>query len=93
MFTWRTNLSQKERILQNVCNIINIRKNELPYDRSIGITADYIDKPITEASSEVITDIIDMVESREPRAVLTLEELELLSTHNEFGLEVVLNNV
>lgn len=88
MFKWGLLLSQEERIAKNVSNLINIRKMEVPYDRDLGITPDYIDKPIDEATSEVITDILDTIEQREPRAIVEFNEVGTLDRYLNYEVGV-----
>ena len=74
-FKYETNLSDSERIAKNVQNLISLRKNDVPYDRNLGLTPDYTDKPINEISSNLYTEMEDLIEEREPRAAVDVSNL------------------
>lgn len=61
-------LSGKERILQNVLNILRTRKYEVPFMREMGIDPDYIDNVISYVFSNLENDVIQLAEEYEPRA-------------------------
>ena len=90
MFEWSIGLSESERAAINVENMINLRKGDLPFDRGLGINPDYIDKPILELSSEIITELEDMINEREPRVQVSLEQADVLNS--ESILEVTIGD-
>lgn len=90
MFEWSTGLSDPERAAKNVENLINLRKGDLPFDRGLGVNPDYIDKPILELSSEIITELEDMINEREPRVQVSLEQADVLNS--ESILEVTIGD-
>lgn len=90
MFEWSIGLSESERAAKNVENMINLRKGDLPFDRGLGINPDYIDKPILELSSEIITELEDMINEREPRVQVSLEQADVLNS--ESILEVTIGD-
>ena len=90
MFEWSIGLSESERAAKNVENMINLRKGDLPFDRGLGINPDYIDKPILELSSEIITELDDMINEREPRVQVSLEQADVLNS--ESILEVTIGD-
>ncbi|MCI7108025.1 MAG: hypothetical protein MR945_09110 [Agathobacter sp.] len=90
MFEWSTGLSEPERAAKNVENLINLRKGDLPFDRGLGVNPDYIDKPILELSSEIITELEDMINEREPRVQVSLEQADVLNS--ESILEVTIGD-
>ena len=89
MFVWENGLSEEERIQKNVRNLLQIRKGEIPMNRSGGVNPDIIDKPFESIDSEIYTDIVDMVEENEPRAVIDIDDV----SENEEGtiLEVFMS--
>ena len=89
MFVWENGLSEEERIQKNVRNLRQIRKGEIPVKRSGGVNPDIIDKPFESIVSEIYTDIVDMVEENEPRAVIDIDDV----SENEEGtiLEVFMS--
>ncbi|MDY5102674.1 MAG: hypothetical protein SPE81_06210 [Agathobacter sp.] len=80
MFEWSIGLSESERAAKNVENMINLKKGDLPFDRGLGVNPDYIDKPILELSSEIITELEDMINEREPRVQVSLEQADVLNS-------------
>ena len=90
MFKWSTGLSESERAAKNVANLINLKQGELPFDRGLGVNPDYIDKPISELSSEIITELEDMISEREPRVQISIELAEQLNA--ESILEVMIRD-
>lgn len=91
MFRWENNLSEQERIAKNVTNLLNIKKYEVAFDRNLGQSPDFIDKAAIRVTSEMITDLFDMISEKEPRAVITIEEL-LLSISGNLEYKVVIRN-
>ena len=80
MFEWSIGLSESERAAKNVENMINLKQGDLPFDRGLGVNPDYIDKPILELSSEIITELEDMINEREPRVQVSLEQADVLNS-------------
>jgi len=91
VFQWSVGLSESERAVKNVANLINLRKGDLPFDRDLGINPDYVDKPISELSSDIITELEDMIGEREPRVRVSVELADVLNA--ESILEVTVTNV
>jgi len=79
MFVWSTGLSESDRAVKNVANLINLRQGDLPFDRGLGVNPDYVDKPIAELSSDIITELEDMIKEREPRVQIAVELAEVLN--------------
>lgn len=68
----------KERIVQNIVNILNTYKYEVAYMRGFGMSADAIDKPLEEMRSIITEDLFDNIKQYEPRATLkavTIKEI------------------
>lgn len=92
MFQWKTGLSERQRICQNVQNLWSLRKNDVPFDRGLGLNADIIDKPISKTNSSIISDMVDIVYEREPRADITVNGiLNNEKSMEEIIIEVVMN--
>lgn len=90
MFAWLVGLTESERATKNITNLINLRQGDLPFDRGLGINPDYIDKPIPELASDVITELEDMFSEREPRVQVSVELAEVLNA--ESILEVTITD-
>lgn len=63
-------LKGKERIVQNVHNILRTKKYEVPFMREMGIDTDYIDNVITYIQNNITNDVIELVEKYESRATV-----------------------
>lgn len=93
MFTWGSNLTDQERITQNVINLMSIKKNEVCFDRNMGISADYLDKTASKITSEMITELLDMIAEKEPRAEISLDNLISINENGEYSFKAVINSV
>lgn len=93
MFQWGVNLSDQERITQNVMNLMSIKKNEVCFDRSLGISADFIDKSGNKITSGMITELLDMVAEKEPRANISLNDMVTINNKGEYSFKAVINGV
>ena len=67
-------VKDKERIIQNVRNIIRTRKFEVPFIRGMGINPDYIDNSVKMLKSDISKEIIENINAYEDRvSVLNVE--------------------
>lgn len=57
-----------DRIVQNISNLLNTFKYEVAYDRTLGMTGNYIDKPKDVAIALAAAEIHELIAQREPRA-------------------------
>lgn len=60
--------TEVREILQNVRTILSTRKGSVPLDRDFGLTWEHIDKPLPTAQMMIRSEIVDAVETYEPRA-------------------------
>ena len=60
----------KDRIVQNVMNILRTYKGEVAYNRAFGISPDVIDKPADEVQAIIADDLSARIAVDEPRAQL-----------------------
>jgi hypothetical protein len=58
------------RVIQNIVNLLQTRKYEVAYDRTLGLSGDFIDKPSDDAIALATAEITDLIQQREPRATL-----------------------
>jgi len=63
-------LTGKDRIVQNVLNLLRTKKYEVPFMREIGIDTDYIDNISTYVCNNIANDIIALVEEYEPSVTI-----------------------
>lgn len=82
MFEWPIGLDESERAAQNVTNLINLRQGDLAFDRGLGVNPDYIDKPMAELSSDIITELEDMIREHEPRVQVSVELADVLNAES-----------
>lgn len=80
------NSKGKERILQNVNNIINTIKYEVPYDRLFGRDPENIDKPLNKVRNKIIEETYDLINSYEPRAIV--KNVYLYYEKDEFNKDI-----
>ncbi len=66
--TWGTKGS--DRIIQNIANLLRTRRYEVAYDRTLGLSGDFIDKPSDQAIAIAAAELSDLITQREPRASL-----------------------
>jgi phage baseplate assembly protein W len=71
----------KDRIVQNVLNILRTYKGEVAYNRAFGISPDVIDKTADEVQAIIADDLSARIEQDEPRARL----LAVSAKNNESG--------
>ena len=55
-------------VLQNVKCILLTRKGDIPLHREIGLSGNWIDKPMTIAPTLMVADVKEAIEEGEPRA-------------------------
>lgn len=82
MFEWSIGLNESERATKNVTNLINLIQGDLAFDRGLGINPDCIDKPIAELSSDIITELDDMIKEHEPRVQVSVELADVLNVES-----------
>lgn len=58
------------RIVQNVVNLLNTLRYEVAYDRTLGLTGSFIDKPADQAVALATAEIYELISEKEPRATL-----------------------
>lgn len=61
-------LKGTDRVAQNVRNLINTYRYEIPYHRTMGLPGALIDKPSNELMSEAQIEVEQMLAIYEPRA-------------------------
>ncbi|AIY81637.1 gPW/gp25 family protein [Clostridium botulinum 202F] len=71
------------RILQNVSNILNTLKYELPYDRLMGRNPDNLDKPLNKIQNKLIEETYDLINTYETRA--NVKEVDIIYEKNDDG--------
>lgn len=70
-----------ERIIQNAFNLLNTWRNEVAYDRTMGIDTSVLDKPLEAAASIYISEAYRVLETHEPRVIV--QEVKFSSVDNE----------
>lgn len=70
------NAKGDKRILQNVNNVLNTIKNEVPYDRLMGRDPKNIDKLGSKSRNDLIEETYDLINTYEPRVTVKSVEIE-----------------
>lgn len=84
---WKTH--GKDRIAQNVRNLINTYRYEIPYHRTMGIPGNFVDRPVNLLMEEAKVEVAQMLAIYEPRA--NVKEIRCsLSSAGTVEVEVVL---
>ncbi|WP_142413054.1 hypothetical protein [Hathewaya massiliensis] len=78
------NAKGKERIVQNVSNILNTHTHEVAYNRNLGRDSSNIDLPIDMYVSKIIEETFDLIEENEPRALI--KDIEYLGLENNIPI-------
>lgn len=65
-----------EAVLQNVCVLISTIQGEVPLDRTLGLKGEFLDKPIPTAQAILVTEVLEALEAKEPRAQLVSAAFE-----------------
>ena len=60
--------NELEEVLQNVRTILSIIRGTVPLDRNFGISADFLDLPMSLARAKLVQTVIEAVPEQEPRA-------------------------
>lgn len=63
-------LTGKDRIVQNLLNILRTKKYEVPFMREMGIDTDYIDSVISYVNNNIVNDVIELAEEYESRVTV-----------------------
>ena len=84
---------EAERIQKNVSNLLSIYENEVPFDRSIGLNPDWIDQPITEITSDLLTEMEDLIEEKEPRTQISIEDVLQKAFEGRVQIGVVIDGI
>ncbi len=74
-----------DRVLQNVNNILNIVKNEVPYKRDMGRDTSSIDRAAVNIKEILIEETFDLINEYEPRAIV--QEV-LIDDNNEIKVVI-----
>ena len=60
----------EEEVVQNVAMILATPQFSVPLDRGLGLSQRFIDKPMPAAQAITIAEIIEAVQTYEPRAIV-----------------------
>lgn len=90
MFQWPSNLNEEERVRQNVKNLLSLRINDVPWNRGMGLSIDYVDKPVGDITSDIVTKVDDLISEWEYRAEVDSCELVEEAYRQEQTMEEVI---
>lgn len=57
----------RAEVVQNVACILSTKRGSVPYDRTLGLLATWIDDPTPVARQRMIVDVVQSIRAREPR--------------------------
>lgn len=77
----------KDRVIQNIQNIINTYKSEVAYNRDFGISPDVLDTDMESVKIFLTEDLEDQISKYEPRA--KLKSIDIQGITDEGGITVV----
>lgn len=80
-----------DRIVQNIVNLLNTFRYEVAYDRTLGLSGKFIDKPTDKSIAETIAEIYDLIQTREPRAKLKEVQYIGLDEQGNMQFKVVID--
>lgn len=80
----------KDRIVQNVKNILNTYKYEVAYNRNLGISPDIIDKDVETMKSIIMEDLFDNIKQYEPRAKLKAVEIKEITSDGAISAAITI---
>lgn len=67
-YEYGTGLGKADRIAKNVRDLIELERGTVPYDRERGVDTAWREKPRGRYTAAMLSEITDMVNSRETRA-------------------------
>lgn len=70
------NAKGTERILQNINNVLNTIKYEVPYDRLMGRNPENLDGVLAKKKNILIEETYDLINTYEPRAKVNSVEIK-----------------
>ncbi|WP_034439420.1 hypothetical protein [Clostridium ihumii] len=82
------NAKNNEKIIQNVRNILNIIKFELPYARDMGRDPKNLDVTLDINKYDIVEETYDLIEKYEPRAIV--KDVNVSAFNNGPVIEVVI---
>ena len=84
------NAKGKERIVQNIVNILNTIRYEVAYDRTFGRNPEFIDQNFSNIKGQVIAETYDLITEYEPRAAIISVDAYQISS-GEIDIKVVVD--
>lgn len=77
-----------ERILQNINNIINTIKHEVPYDRLMGRDLKNLDGVFEKNKAALIEETYDLINTYETRAIVKSVEIEFKESNDNKHIKI-----
>lgn len=69
-----------EEILQNIAVILSTPQQSVPLERGLGLSMDFLDKPISVAKAMMVAEINEAIVTQEPRATVVDISFEIDDT-------------
>lgn len=82
------NITKQEEILQNVSNLILLSFTELPLNRQLGVSRDFIHKSPSVAQLKVFKEIERNIKNYEPRVIINKIEFNKIDVEGVMDIEL-----
>lgn len=83
----------KDRVVQNIINLMSIVQYEIAYNRTVGIPTELTDMPSTKLAEKYQSALVELIEDNEPRAMVESVHCLGVSEDGQITFEVVLDIV
>lgn len=80
----------KERIVQNVLNILRTKKYEVPFMHEMGVDTEYNDNVISYIKTNLENDIIELIEEYEDRVTILSVDIDGYDNNGNLIIKVEL---
>lgn len=78
----------KERIVQNVKNILRTRQFEVPFMRALGLNQDFIDSTVHTMKTEFAAHVTEVINANEDRANVVDVRIESFDESGDYVVAV-----
>lgn len=82
----KTDIEKKK---SQISNLIKLRVGDLPFMRGVGLSDEYIDKPITDVRAVLTNDIKAVINDNMEDATVLSVDFSTGETNNDFIIKVV----
>lgn len=87
------NARDMDRVIQNVCNLLQLVRYEVAFNRTLGLPPELIDRPTALMVQQYQAELVDLIEENEPRATVDSVECIGVAETGQIIFEVVVDIV